>query len=638
MSESLDLASTIGTWVGAGVGIIALIGIVGPAVIWYASTRDRQKTLNAIGRDNNNYLSPGYHLGPNIWLGQRIRAPMMKKADSVKPFDTLPAFDANKINPADTEATWVLFGSLLEAYGVSFKRGDNLVIRGGKALLAIHPRWILTIGLLGRYSNLKVRGTPTTRKISIHRRYSRRAARNEIEPPLIMPRVQHGSDYNASSKYVQFNSPLGDKPAALQPLGETILYGITGVFAFSATVPFPGEPLLQTVKFDLNTTQESHENHISPKDMFLMAMGFLKTSQSHYVSLMELSGMSEEMNDEDSASSLSGGRPRYRRYSDSIDVERVVVQERGTRVRREESMAKVYRLSNVELGQDIRQLGLAFLETDHIDTFSLVPVAPDRASSMLRDVSQWTKVPADADWIRVPGLESYEEIYLERIAAQKLAYGLLCLRWHPQRYLLDPGDRTGVGMKIFAAAADALPNFVFRLRDVIEWLNPSQADKRKLSSALGTVHTRLEAGASARLFTAAQDLDTILGELGSRGDQTYIGQIIGILAITNSEFRDLVYDSLRSLQETASSTISLDMPSATLKVPKAFGVMQHFYVDWQEMFPEEVRNHETLSVSYTQIVLATTQSLVKCEMLRCCPDSKPLIDTVMKLGDVVYMT
>lgn len=63
MSETLDLASTIGTWIGAGVGIIALIGIVGPALIWYASTQERQKSLNAVGRNNNDYLSPGYHLG-----------------------------------------------------------------------------------------------------------------------------------------------------------------------------------------------------------------------------------------------------------------------------------------------------------------------------------------------------------------------------------------------------------------------------------------------------------------------------------------------------------------------------------------------------------------------------------------------
>ena len=99
MADSLELASTIGTWVGAGVGVLALIGIIGPALIWYASTRDRQKMLNAIGRDNNNYLSTGYHMGPNIWLGRRIRAPMLQNADSLTSFRVSPMLNLDKIKP-----------------------------------------------------------------------------------------------------------------------------------------------------------------------------------------------------------------------------------------------------------------------------------------------------------------------------------------------------------------------------------------------------------------------------------------------------------------------------------------------------------------------------------------------------------
>lgn len=155
MARGLDLASTIGTWVGAGIGIIALIGIVGPALIWYASTRDRQKLLNAIGRDNNNYLSRGVHVGPNNWLGQRVRAPMLEGSLSLGALDSLPSLKLDKLKTGPMETSWILFGSLLEAYGIPFQRGDQLAMKQGRAMLPIHPSWIFIIGLLGRYSDRK---------------------------------------------------------------------------------------------------------------------------------------------------------------------------------------------------------------------------------------------------------------------------------------------------------------------------------------------------------------------------------------------------------------------------------------------------------------------------------------------------
>lgn len=57
---------------------------------------------------------------------------------------------------------------------------------------------------------------------------------------------------------------------------------------------------------------------------------------------------------------------------------------------------------------------------------------------------------------------------------------------------------------------------------------------------------------------------------------------------------------------------------------------------WQEMFPEEIRNYETIPVNYTVVILAAPRSLVKCQMLLSCPDARPWIHTVEGLGDEVH--
>lgn len=303
---------------------------------------------------------------------------------------------------------------------------------------------------------------------------------------------------------------------------------------------------------------------------------------------------------------------------------------------------KLYRLRQIEPDQEILKIGGSFFGTGPINMFMLMPLNSIHAGPVLSELSRWSKLPADSGWVRIAkedenGYNTRHKFYLERISAQRLTYGLLSLRWHPSRYLLPSISQSGPGSELFETAAQPFFNFVLRLSTGLKRIHLGQANKQKLSSALATVQARRDAGPGTRLYAAARELDAVLGELGSGGDQTFIDQIIAILTITNSEFRNLVYVSLRNLRETATSLVQLEMPSATLKVPSAFGVMQHFYVDWQEMFPEDVRNHETITVSYTVVVLAATRSLAKCQMLLCCPDARPLIRTVAGLGDVVHM-
>jgi hypothetical protein len=48
MAQSTDIASVVGTWVAAGVAIIALLGVVGPLLIWRASRTERNRAIDLL--------------------------------------------------------------------------------------------------------------------------------------------------------------------------------------------------------------------------------------------------------------------------------------------------------------------------------------------------------------------------------------------------------------------------------------------------------------------------------------------------------------------------------------------------------------------------------------------------------------
>ncbi|KAK7999300.1 hypothetical protein PG990_011900 [Apiospora arundinis] len=661
MSDSLDLISTIGTWVGAGIGLIALIGIVGPALIWYASTRDKQKTLDEIGNENNDYLSRGFHMGPNIWLGRQVRAPLLRNADSLKTLDVLPTLDARKIKSLQTNKSWVLYGLLLEAYGIPFKKGDGLYIRKNKALLAVHRSWILTVGLLGRYSDRKNQASVSTGRLPRHR-YNN-GFLQFMSGPLHHPRgMPPGMPRGMQPRIPMQPSRI---PFRNRPLKATDLYGTTGTVSFSSTRPLIGENTLQTATFDLNTSCGSTTDSISPNEMFLLALGFLKMSKTQYLSIGHLTETPEEAgvdlgnpripnsipsSSSSSSSSISSSSSSIASIQiNSGEGDPYYAASSGTS--EHNPKVEAYQLRQIELDRIAIDLGRPLLGLHPVSTFSLMPISSVRAESVFKELSHRTRVPADSKWIRFPrhfvqgqrrtrlGSDGPNPIYVERIAAQKLAYALQNLRWHTNRYLLDMNDGRGVGLSLFIYAAIDLPQFMHRLNGGLVWLGLTQSEKKKLSLALSSFSDLHPSASALQIYRAAQALDTVLEDLGSGEERMFIDQIIGTLAITNSEFRDQVYDSLWRLHETASSmSVELEMPSATLKVPMAFGLMQHFYVDWQEMFPDQVRNQETLSVSYKVVVLAATRSLVRCAMLQHCPDSRPLLDAVLGIEDVVYMT
>jgi len=56
MVDNLDLAGVIGTWVAVGFAVVALVGIVGPILVWRKTTSERYKAITAV-RDVDNVFN-----------------------------------------------------------------------------------------------------------------------------------------------------------------------------------------------------------------------------------------------------------------------------------------------------------------------------------------------------------------------------------------------------------------------------------------------------------------------------------------------------------------------------------------------------------------------------------------------------
>jgi hypothetical protein len=659
--SSLEVAGVIGTWVAAFIAIVALVSIVGPVLIWLASRTDRQKALDSVGRDNNGFISNGYHLGPNIYLGRRIRVPRLKMVGVTRLFTENPRWNAGELKEFDTPATWVRLGALLRAYGVEFGTGDDLVFRNGKTYLPVHPSWILALGLIGRYSYRRDKGRLNSKRGSLFRLPTLRSSRNISVPP---PSSRGGTPAPPTVLSERESLQLGDTVWAL--------YGITGAFRILFSDTSSTESEFPVLAFDLQPVLDLQllvEDALPVKDMFLLSIGFIKLKGNIYVSLTWSAGDDDRGSDYSSEGSYDGGggsyarrRTRPSRFEDGAYL--AAAGPSRTRSRGIHTASKTvtinpesypdpnyqrppehgnFRIQQMEIDPSVLELARPFTGMDSEELYILQPQNDRTASREVEAVKGFTYVPAEAPWIRLDyvGMGSdYSETYIARSDAQKLAHALLLMPWHPEGYLIG-GNRSGVGMQLLTRLSERLLPIMGRVKDNMSFLSLGDQEKRSLLAVLDPALRRLDKSTSLVESRSASGimykLDQVLERLGSGEQNKMTDLIIGILMITNYEFQELVYQSIRHLKETTASTIQLDMRATTLKVPSAFGIMQHFYVDMDLIAPEETRSHETVSVSHTVVVLAAMRSTLRSMMLRSCFDADPLLDTVVRWKDVVYV-
>ncbi|RYP47724.1 hypothetical protein DL768_006260 [Monosporascus sp. mg162] len=336
--------------------------------------------------------------------------------------------------------------------------------------------------------------------------------------------------------------------------GPPTLYGVTGSFkAYARNDPAfnMDYPILSFQMHPAVELEGIVPDSLALKDLFLLAMGFLDLGDENYASLMQLRDNYGDDSEEE--------------YSNDGDLD-ARLRDWRTRSR---PVPPPYKQTQVDV---------ASLEA-------------------IREIQGYTYLPADSEWIRIhSGGYDERDAYLPRTDAQQLALALLKLKWHPEGYLIG-GERRSPGMTLLTSPSTRLVSLMSRVLDKARLLSLSQEDHQKLSKALSVALRRIEKNQDAfnrHAFNSMYQLDEALEDLGSGPNHLVTDRVIGILSLTNDEFLELVYQSIRNLTEGTSATIQLDLRSTTLKVPSAFGVMQHFSVDWDRISPGEDRSHETI--------------------------------------------
>ncbi|KAG5753021.1 hypothetical protein H9Q72_012978 [Fusarium xylarioides] len=173
--DPVDLASNIGTWVAAGVAIIALVGVVGPYLALQASMSDKNRAMNAVQDQQQKYISRGWRLTRGLRVSRRIRVPNLAPGYITNEPDTAPlipplsaalgrwGFKTRDYLPWNTG--WAKMSELIESCevrdGISNrqvdlgvpKTGGTLEVVNSRTALVVNKHWIMILGLLGRYGD-----------------------------------------------------------------------------------------------------------------------------------------------------------------------------------------------------------------------------------------------------------------------------------------------------------------------------------------------------------------------------------------------------------------------------------------------------------------------------------------------------
>ena len=253
---ALDIASVIGTWVAAFVAILALVGIIGPVLIWRAPRTERHLAIPAIDDDNNTFRSRGIHAGPGIWLFQRMRAPILNIAPSS--FEEIISLSLDVVKEPISTTNWVQFGMLLQAYGVRYGTGDRIEIRSRKTHLSVHKSWILFLGLKGRYCKRRDLGR----------------LRSHLRTVVISPRGQHHRRFRRPGFLESDHDSDDVETVTPEPFGP--LFGVTGKIEGRVTA---GDEDVPVLKFQLAPSKDLRKlepDVLHIREIFLLSVGCIR--------------------------------------------------------------------------------------------------------------------------------------------------------------------------------------------------------------------------------------------------------------------------------------------------------------------------------------------------------------------------
>jgi hypothetical protein len=670
MTQSTEIGSLVGTWVAAGVAIIALLGIVGPMLVWRASRTERNKAIDLLsdgGADTGGFVTKGIRVAPNIRLFRRFEAPDLRFSPSLR----APALLLDDQVPAvsTTSASWVQFGRLLQAYHINFTRTRSLVIEDNQTWLPIHRSWILIIGIVSRFGKRKDSGKIVIRSTggvaSTQAKPGGSVAPYE-QPSQSLPRglrrVTHAHNPGWMTGHPQWASM-----STMSTSGSRYktLYGITGTIHFGKETVGTGqsEDESRRLYFTSHTPQEIGKLSKEPIDlatMFWLAVGCLPAPGSKVFSLDDVhsiavqedpqvpqvpvspvySGVRFSVEHDDDSDSERGMRhhrrePRWDEVSPNTYVIPSPTYSSATHSGyygrrafqfspvndRVEALTEVARSINID---DKRERIYSLEEMELTDAIL----------RELEQASETTYVPLEIPWVRLDLGSRTQGWFLRREDAQLLAQALLAIPTSPHGYLVSANKRSRC-RRVLCEASQSLPQLLSRLMYSLRSLGLDHDEADMLFRIMSNMYARTESLEKTRLFyETIFELDEALTSVLHPDPR--VNSTIGVLMITNEEFRALISQSARHIEESVNTTLELDIVKGTLNIPAVMGFIQRFPVELAVLHPELPRSDGPITVKYREVMFAALKASVRSAVLETSLDSLPLFRAFFNLKSVAY--
>lgn len=682
--DKISLAGTIGTWVAVFLAILALIGVVGPVLVWRASRTERQvalKTVDSGLAENGGFMTNGVQLWPGIRLFRRIRAPILTADPTLGLTPINWNSDMRQVSKSST--SWVKFGLLIQSYRIPHETGDPLVIKNSHALLPVNKVWLLVVGLLGRFGERKDMGKVSRKRI-------KGVISAQAVPGWGMPSPESLFRDDSMHRWMAYERPRArdvyERATTIAGVEYSELHGLTGTLLIPRYHDFE---LPEALRFAFHGPEEIGNlgNEVLSIDvLFWLAVGCIPSVDGRVFSLENAHLLDFDDDDDDDDDSGQEGNAPHRydrneiyeaRYESDEESEEIIYvaerrhnprkisqntyiqNQRAPRSTRHISGARAFRFSPTDERSEAFSGIARVLQVERTNSVVMsleeMPVWNDERADLER-LADVTYLPSDSTWVRLPrrdkrpgkrrsrrrrdqrddGTQENGSIwYLQRKDAQVLAQSLLRLPICQMGYLFS-ANQSSLCYQFLSSAAPNAPRLLFYMINNFAVLRIPEASRKNLLAAMNEMFRLTHEFQYTRAFMdTIYELDTLLQHALPLDEK--ILDAIGVLTISSEEFRDLINMSIRRIPQSIDQTVQLDLDHPALIMRTVLGAEQRFPVDLSALCPNHVASQSALDISFSNLILIVLKASLRSAFLKTSLDSLPLFEQVMKMEDVVYI-
>ncbi|KAK5677115.1 hypothetical protein LTS10_010304 [Elasticomyces elasticus] len=576
---------TVGTWLAVFLALFALLGVVGPLLVWRASKSARNKALVALDagkRENGGFLTRGVHIGFKVKLFRRVRAPDLTADPLVS--KQIIQWDCSKPVPHPLSASWVGIGTTLNGYGIAYDRKDTLLIEDERTVLPIGRTWLILLGLVGRFGRRPDDGKYPVPLTAAVRSSQARTGHGILED---ISRTTHGrKEPDIRQMTRDFDNPrTWNREAPMTPdtrsdCQRAVLSGVVGILDVDSTL----RPQVIYHHHDAVAIGDMVDESLSIDKLFWLSVGCIPACDGKVFSLEDVVQvqMSLPHNPE-----LPGQMPTtygfdvvgFRNERHPIYVPQALPL-RQHMFYDGDIVPRLFRFATLS-DRDQSLLGVAAIfgaednDTEAL-SFQEVEIVPEDLEKMKADAGR-SYVRSERPWIMLRhDVESapFECWFLNKESGKQLAHALVDLPLSRLGYIIHR-PRHSACRQLLVAATLYMPLLLVRISREVEALDLVDDRKKMLADLMLAMWRHTRDFEYTRTFSIVICLlDQILELCTTASKQAQ--RAIQILAIINPEFRDIISSSAQRIAECIGSNTLIDYDAGTVNVPTFMGVLLKF--------------------------------------------------------------